>query len=192
MIILAEARNYTEFMGALRARADQLQVARTGIDDLMKTLPDGYASKLLSAVPVKNLGPISMGPLLGALGLKVLVVEDVEAMAQITRKMVKRNASQVRDASDGMLPPKKRRRKAFWKNNTGWAHVMNSRRALILSESKRSEIARTAARFRWKRKGKKTVPLDGDMVAVTVVQKLPVKASYATLSQAKPDAVSTG
>jgi hypothetical protein len=39
-------------------------------------LQSGYSAKLLSPTPIKNLGPMSLGAVLGVLGLAIVVIED--------------------------------------------------------------------------------------------------------------------
>jgi hypothetical protein len=52
-----------------------LQVSRECLDDV-SGLPAFYVAKLLGPKRLKHIGMISLGPLLGALGLKLLVIED--------------------------------------------------------------------------------------------------------------------
>jgi hypothetical protein len=69
----------------LRARSDELEITREITDDAAH-LPSGYAGKLLSRTPIKNLGPSSLGALLGVLGLALVVVEDARPVALPKRK----------------------------------------------------------------------------------------------------------
>jgi hypothetical protein len=55
-----------------------MQVSRTELD-FLAGLPDGFAGKCLSAKPVKNMGPKTLGPVLESLGLILLLVEDPAA-----------------------------------------------------------------------------------------------------------------
>jgi hypothetical protein len=77
-LVLATARSYGELIAALRARADELEVSRETIDEVAG-LPARYSTKLLGPGALKNLGPMSMGAMLGVLGLKLLVAIDPEA-----------------------------------------------------------------------------------------------------------------
>ena len=95
MTPLAEITDYDTLVVALRARADQLEVSRETISDLAG-LPDRYASKLLSLRHVRRIGLESLGPMLSALGLKLIVVEDQAALKRCGSRLVKRNKSQVR------------------------------------------------------------------------------------------------
>jgi hypothetical protein len=67
--------DYAELVDALRDRANEMQISRCDIDEI-SGLASGYAGKLLSASPAKIFGPISMGPMLEVLGLRVVLVED--------------------------------------------------------------------------------------------------------------------
>lgn len=169
--IIATVRDYGELMAGLRARADALKTNRRTLDEIAGLTP-GHSSKLLAPVPIKNFGPDTIGPMLGALGLKLLIVEDVEALARLTKRLGngfgegfgKRNEAQVRDASMTMRPRK--RHKHQWKDNADWSRVMNSRRTLVMSDADRRKSAKHAAHMRWKRKGRKAIPLDGPMTVV--------------------------
>lgn len=86
---LAEIRNYDDLHRALRARVDEVNISRTAIDEL-SGLPDGYAGKLLGNAQVKKLGPLSMGALLQALGLKLHLVEDTDQSARMCERWKER------------------------------------------------------------------------------------------------------
>lgn len=76
---LATVRSYHELIAVLRTRADELDLTREAIE-VGANLQPGYAAKLLAQVPIKGLGPLSLGPLLGILGLKLVVIEDREVL----------------------------------------------------------------------------------------------------------------
>lgn len=163
---IAVVRNYDEFKNALRARADELQLSRDTIDAF--GLPKGHAGHLLAPVPIKHIGPQSFGVLLTALGLKVLVVEDAEAFA-----IYAADAPKSRNASGSMLPKKRRQNKHFRGNGVQWAQIMNARRALIVSEQKRTQIAKKAAKARWSKP--RVIQIPGTSPAAA--QPAPVQAS---------------
>lgn len=71
-----------ELVQALRDRRDQLNVSHETLDSI-SGLQSGYVSKLLAPTPIKNLGVMSFGSLLGALGLAVIVIEDPQAVARV-------------------------------------------------------------------------------------------------------------
>jgi hypothetical protein len=159
---LAEVRTMDELHAALRARALALRLVfdgrcRNGKGkslDAVAGLPDGYAGKLLAPVPVKHVGRTSLGPLLAALGCKLLLVEDPESYARITSG-VERHPPEGGYARSGMLAPEERIRRRNIRNSPftkpGGAKVLNARRFLLLGEGRRKEIARAAAKARWRR-----------------------------------------
>jgi hypothetical protein len=86
---LATIRDYSDLVAALRARANALDVSRGTIDEVAG-LPSGYAGKLLALVPSKTLGRVSLGPVLGALGVMLVLVEDAAALDRVRDRLVKR------------------------------------------------------------------------------------------------------
>ncbi|MPZ39839.1 MAG: hypothetical protein GEU95_17620 [Rhizobiales bacterium] len=83
---LAEIHEYLDLHQVMRARAEYLQISRTTIDTIAG-VPDGYSGKLLAPSPLKCAGHKNLMPLLGALALKLVVVEDEEALAKIKRRL---------------------------------------------------------------------------------------------------------
>jgi hypothetical protein len=136
---IAVARDYAQLHAALRARADELGLSRDTIDRY--GLPRGYASTLLAPVPVKAIGRMSLGPLLGALGLMLIVVEDAELLAQFAAAEKRRNEAHTHGGYS----------RGRWRRNKAWARVMAARRMLVISPERRREIARKAIRARWAR-----------------------------------------
>lgn len=146
---LAEIRSYGELLSALRARADELQVTREGLDAITG-LQSGYAGKLLAPVPIKSLGKFSMGPMLTAMGCMLILVEDADTLARITSRVPKRvNPNQAGDAGDGMQAKRKRRRKGFRGSDVG--RMLRAKQLLGQSPKVRSKIAKLAAKTRWDR-----------------------------------------
>jgi hypothetical protein len=88
--VLGEFTTIAELQSLLRARAEQLQISREQLDDLAG-LAKGYASKLLAPSPVKKIGLVTMPALLGALGLKLVLVDDPEQRARIAERFTPRN-----------------------------------------------------------------------------------------------------
>jgi hypothetical protein len=86
--------SYEELVSALRERADALDISRDVIDEVAG-LPDHYSSKILSLGNIKRIGIRSLWPLLGALGLKLLVVEDPAAVERLRSRYVRRNPAKV-------------------------------------------------------------------------------------------------
>jgi hypothetical protein len=146
---IAIVRSYDELLMALRARVAALHTPMEVID-YVAGLPLRYSSKLLSPCPVKGLGRTSLGPLLGALGLKLAVMVDEESFRKIAHRLTKRRYN-VPMRPPPMRPPKKASGKGLrdWSGNSQWAAIMNARRMLIVSPRMRSENARKAALARW-------------------------------------------
>lgn len=137
---LAIIRGYDDLHAALRARAEELLLSRQTVDEVAG-LTAGYAAKLLAPKPMKILGPMSFGSLLGALGLKLVVVEDAEAMAKYAHNRVERTENMVRAVS------------RHWVITANFLRTIQSKggiaRAKSLSPYKRRAIARKAAKARW-------------------------------------------
>src|SRR6516164_1004632 len=138
--IIAEVTTYHGFTAAIRQWIAELDTNYACVNDLAG-LQDGYLSKLIARSPIRNFGPLSLGPTLGALGLKLLLVIDTESLAKIRPRLIKRKKHASDDASDG-----NRRSLRF---NSKLAHVFAHRRALLQSPETRKQIARKAARVRW-------------------------------------------
>jgi len=78
-----------DLLAALRARRDELQLTHTTIDAIAGW-PDGYCGKLMSPIPVKNLGWQSLGLALGSLGIALIVVEDEEQIKRVSNRWIPR------------------------------------------------------------------------------------------------------
>src|SRR5262249_4996114 len=77
---LAELRSYEDLLATLRARRDELDIANEIIDEIAG-LTRGHASKLLGHRPSKFFSFISWS-VFEALGMRVIVVEDAQALAR--------------------------------------------------------------------------------------------------------------
>jgi hypothetical protein len=85
---------YQALVDSLRARAQELRVALSSENFAQVSgLPSFYAAKLLSpsSHQVRRIGAISLGPLLGALSLKLIVMEDEKAFARFGPLLERRN-----------------------------------------------------------------------------------------------------
>ena len=91
-----QARLVHDMAGLLdiaRARRDELNISHETIDALAG-FPAGYASKILAPVPIRGIGYGSLGDLLGALGLALIVVEDLAAAERVRRRWLPRRRPQ--------------------------------------------------------------------------------------------------
>jgi hypothetical protein len=89
--------DYGALLEAFRERAKELEISREGIDSIAGWA-DGYASKLLGGEAAKRrkiIGPLSLGLMLGTLGLKMILVEDPESTTRtLTRRTPVNRANQ--------------------------------------------------------------------------------------------------
>ncbi len=78
----------------MRARAVEIGISREVLDEI-SGLPDGYSSKLLAPRPIKHMGDLAMGEALPVLGMKLVAIEDLEALKRTLAhsKYKKRNTS---------------------------------------------------------------------------------------------------
>jgi hypothetical protein len=149
---LAECRTYSELVQALRARSDALKLSR-GALDFATGLQGGYCGKLLSPIPIRALGPLSLGAILTALGLKLQVVVDPEMVARIGARMDHAvRAGSSGDSGLAMPRPKKRR---YPKLGPDWGRLMRARQLVTQSPVERRRIAKAggkaSARARWRK-----------------------------------------
>jgi hypothetical protein len=98
-----------ELIDAIRARRDELNISHETIDDIAG-LPSGYTSKLLAPSPIKNLGWMSLGAILGALGIGLVVIEDSVQRAKVESRWCKRKR----------IPKPTRQSGALLENGSGW------------------------------------------------------------------------
>ncbi len=95
MRLVGVAHDYAELHEILRKVVEKREISREQIDDIAG-FPSGYASKLLSPIPMKFLGPISLNLILGTLGLAIAVVENPQAIEKMSRRYLRKHADRVR------------------------------------------------------------------------------------------------
>ena len=93
--VIGEFSNYDEMINALWARAAELNLSGETID-AVSGLPNRYAAKLLGPARIRRLGAISLGPFLGALAVRCLIVEDKAALERLRRQTTPRRNEYVR------------------------------------------------------------------------------------------------
>jgi hypothetical protein len=89
-------------------RLQELEISREGIDEIAGWA-DGYASKLLAGAAAKRrkiIGPLSLGLMLGTLGLKMILVEDPESTARTLKRRTPVDHRQQRFGNVSRLTPK--------------------------------------------------------------------------------------
>jgi hypothetical protein len=135
--VLATVRNYAELITAIRDRIVELNTT-SEVVDFVAGLPLRYSAKLLAPNPPRTIGSLSLGPLIGALGLALVVIEDREQLERIRHRL--------EPCKKKRMPPVASERK---KPINGWSQWMQFQRNLSLSAEERSRLARHAARMRW-------------------------------------------
>jgi hypothetical protein len=88
---LAVVTDYTGLVTALRQRIAELGTHMEAVDEVAG-LPLRYTSKLMSENNHTSLGRVSLGPLLGALASKLVVVPDQDALARVRHRLLARDA----------------------------------------------------------------------------------------------------
>jgi hypothetical protein len=96
--IVGEFSDYNELISALRARAASLNLSGAEADRL-SGLPDRYAQKLLGPHQIRRLGLNSLGPFLGALAVRCLIVEDKAALEKLRGRITPRQVQYVRNGA---------------------------------------------------------------------------------------------
>jgi hypothetical protein len=97
--------DYQGLIEICRQRADELAISREGIDVLSGCAP-GLAGKILGHRQTKKLGPLTLGPMLQVLGLKLLIIEDDAATARTLGRRTPVQKNQQRFDNVSRLTPK--------------------------------------------------------------------------------------
>jgi hypothetical protein len=79
---LAVVHDYPSLIAVLRRRAEQLDISNATLDGATG-LADGYVGGVLAMNGKRTLGKLSLGLLLSAMGLRLVVVEDREALKRV-------------------------------------------------------------------------------------------------------------
>jgi hypothetical protein len=87
--------SYDDLVSAFRERVDGLNISRRELDHLAG-IAAGHSGKLLGERQVKRFGAVTLGPVLGALGLKLILIEDPEQTVKIRKRAEQRDSRQVR------------------------------------------------------------------------------------------------
>lgn len=155
-------RSMAELVGALRKRKDELNLSNETIDAIAG-MQSGYAGKLLAPKPTRNIGYMSLGDLMGALGVCLRVVEDEAQVDLVKTRWVKRKRA--RKTGSPSIAPSMQKAVPMNLQITPELQDVLSRRGYMreiglrgnlkrnsrLSRWKRSVLARRAAKARWGR-----------------------------------------
>lgn len=153
--VLAVVADYPALHAALRARQAELGVGYGVLNDISGL---SYCDKLLAPMPIggpvarngrptpRGIGPLSLGPLLQALGLVLVVAEDPVQTERIkSLKMFKRRGENYVTASVSSIDELIRAREAANRAR----QLAQARAAIDMSPEQRQRRARKAARIRW-------------------------------------------
>ena len=150
---IAEVHDYAGLHRVLRERAEELGISRLVLDEISGVCA-GYSSKVLCSPPMKNLGAVTLGPMLGALGLKLLVTEDRAALARLATRP-RRQRAQARAKFSNAEPPRIKAelpdaaREYFGALGRLGAKALHASR----TDEQRSAAGRRAAQMRWAKRG---------------------------------------
>ena len=110
--------NYDQLVQVLRARIAELGIVFDTVDSIAG-LPSRYAAKLLSNEPIKHLGAVSLFPVLAALGLRIRLEPDDQAIEKLSKRsdwfLMVRNGPRYR-------PPYNRRRRISARSESPDSH----------------------------------------------------------------------
>jgi hypothetical protein len=127
-------RSYDALRHAIADWCDQIRMTRSELD-AEAGLADGHAGKLLARRARKRLGPVSLGRVLEAARLLLILARDPDTPQRAST-----------------IASKPRPRREPRKRGTAWGKRMAALRALKLSAPVRSQIARHAAQVRHQRR----------------------------------------
>lgn len=165
--IIGEATDHGELLAVLRAWVKQLDMSYDGLDKLAG-LPDRYANKLLRPIPIKGLNRYSMGPILGALGLKLLVVVNTAQLERLEWRKTQlgitpnqwtenRKVTEKRKAANDTQPTMRRHANWAQRNLTGnsdWGRMMRMRAIVLMTPKALQRSARKAGKARARQRRK--------------------------------------
>jgi hypothetical protein len=102
--LYAEITDYPGLLAAIRARIAELGVSLECVDSIAG-ISDRYLTKLTCNPPMKYFGAFTLLLVLQALGLKVVLIHDLDAMERIRSRLIRKPLR-----LGGRTPRQKRRR----------------------------------------------------------------------------------
>jgi hypothetical protein len=139
---------YTRMISAFRDRAEQRHIATSSAAvAAVAGLPSYYIPKLLQANPVRRVGIHSLGPLLAVLGLKIILVEDPDAVKTYGPRIPVKDESCTRLLT--VLAGRGKQQLVSVRLLRRIAPLGAAARNRALSPAQRSQIARKAGFARW-------------------------------------------
>jgi hypothetical protein len=133
---IAVARSYDDLRRAVADWCRQIGMTREELDD-EAGLTSGHASKLLSEHAIKRFGIVTLGRVMAATGLVLIVATDPDAPPRPPQASGTPNGSVTK----------------HWRKTRGaaWGRRMAALRALKMTPHQRTASARKAAQARWQR-----------------------------------------
>lgn len=160
----APIRSMPELVNGIRTARDEREVTHEVIDNI-SGVQSGYTSKVLAGI--KNPGPVSLFPLLGALGKALVIVDDPEQIKLVEGRWQKRKrpqkaqmlkaASSIIEKMD-LSPEIKQQLMKEYMQKLGQmggkkgGSKGGKRRAKLMSKRARQRVATHAARMRWSKR----------------------------------------
>jgi hypothetical protein len=89
---LGHIHSHEDLIGVLRRRCDEFDITYATLDAIAH-FPDGLSGQLLMPHSPRAMGRRSLAPLLAALGITLVAVEDPEALSRTLPRMHKRKAN---------------------------------------------------------------------------------------------------
>jgi hypothetical protein len=154
--VVTAITGYDGLNGAFRARAEELNITRDDVD-VLGGLTRGHGSKILAAYPQKAIGRTTLGPILHALKLKLIVVPDDNVIwkdeprgRRINRPVMLANGTHgIANMQESRALTAQVITKLLRKHALKAASLGGKARAAKLKPSQRRRIARAAAKARW-------------------------------------------
>lgn len=156
----APIRSMPELVNAIRARRDELNISHETIDNIAG-LQSGYTSKLLGPIQLKGFSHMSLGAVLGALGIGLVVIEDPEQRAKVEGRWQKRKRPQrlapasIAASMPNEVPaiiqivPELQRQLVDLEHMKRIAKLGAKQRNRVMKKRARQRAASHAARMRW-------------------------------------------
>jgi hypothetical protein len=151
----APIRDMAGLVEAIRRRKDELNISNETIDAIAG-FQSGYAGKVLAPKPIRHVGYMSLGLILGALGVGLQVVEDEEVRGRVEGRWTRRKRACPPLLAVGLSTEEIQRlerqeymRKLGSKGGKMGGSKGGKRRMKTMSARARQRAASHAARKRW-------------------------------------------
>lgn len=147
--VIAECNDFPGLLAALQKRVASIRTTYSALDAL-SGLTDGYVQKCLQRVPERRMGLTALGPLLGALGLKLIVAVDEAQWEKVKHRLTSTKRGEnwgQRAGGQRATPPVKKRPPSPHRGDTEWGRRMQALQMVLLTPKFRQRAARKAGRM---------------------------------------------